>query len=182
MGYLSGILLLLFGVAVGLFFPDLDQRLPFLLHRSIITHAGLWALVLFACTHRARNPALRLLALGFSEALAIHLGFDLFPNAWSGYALISLPFVGRTSPTFSWLWLALSILLCLVVVVALVRNAGEAVLAAITLIVAFAAYALAEQVLIWWEVVALGVAITLALALRGWYGHVRRGRRWREGF
>jgi len=38
MGYLLGIPLLLFGVAVGLFFPDLDQRLPFFLHRSIITH------------------------------------------------------------------------------------------------------------------------------------------------
>jgi len=166
MPYLIGIPLLVIGVVVGVYFPDLDQRLPFLLHRSILTHNAFLPLLLGLFFHQKKPPALRLLAVGVSEALAVHLAFDLFPIAWSGYALISVPFLGRTSPVFSWLWIALSIVLSLVIVVALVRNGLEMGLAVVGLVAAFSWYATTQHVFIWGELAALAVAAAIALATR----------------
>jgi hypothetical protein len=95
MAYLLGIPLLVVGLVVGMYLPDLDQRLPFLLHRSILTHNAFLPLLLACFLRRKKRPALCLLTIGLCGALAVHLAFDLFPNSWAGYALISLPFFGR---------------------------------------------------------------------------------------
>jgi hypothetical protein len=166
MGYLIGVALLVAGVVGGVYFPDLDLRLPWLLHRSILTHNAFLPLLLGLLLYRRKAPALRLLAIGLGEGLAVHLAFDLFPSAWTGYALISLPFFGRTLPVFSWLWIALSIVLCLVVVVVLVRNGLEMALAAAGLVAALAWYATTQHVFIWGEMVALAVASAIALVTR----------------
>jgi hypothetical protein len=176
MGYLIGIALLVAGLVAGAYFPDLDQRLP-LLHRSILTHNAFLPLLLGLLFRRQKAPALRLLTVGLSMGLAVHLAFDLFPQAWTGFARISLPFFGWTSPTFSWLWIALSIALCLVVVAALVRSGLEAGLAAAGLVGAFAWYAPSQHVYIWGELLALVVAAALAVAVRSAYRR-RRTRRW----
>lgn len=165
MGYLLGILLLVVGLVVGIHLPDLDQRVPFLLHRSILTHNAFLPLLLGLLLRRQERPALRLLTIGLSEALAIHLAFDLFPTTWTGYALISLPFLGRTSPLFSWLWIALSIGLCLVVVAALVRGGLELGLAAVGLVGAFALYAATQHVSVWRELVTLAAAAAIAMTV-----------------
>lgn len=176
MRYLLGIPLLVVGLLVGLYLPDLDQSLPFLLHRSIVTHNAFLPLLLGLLLRRQKRPALRLLAVGLSEGLAVHLAFDLFPRAWAGYALISLPFWGPMSPFFSWLWIALSVVLGLVVVAALVRNGLEVGLAAAGLVGALAWYAPTQHVLVWGELLALSVATVVALSLRWWY-ELRKGRR-----
>ena len=178
MAYLLSIPLLVAGLLVGLYLPDLDQAVPFLLHRSILTHNAFLPLLLGLLLRRQKRPAWRLLAVGLSEGLAVHFAFDLFPRAWIGYALISLPFVGRTSPFFSWLWTALSIVLGLVVVVVLVRNGLEVGLAAAGLVGAFAWYAPTQRVLVWGELLTLSVAMVVALSLRRWYAWRRGRRRW----
>lgn len=174
MGYLLGVPLLLVGVVVGASFPDLDQRLPFLLHRSIVTHNAFLPLVPALFLHRRKRPALRLLAVGLSAGLAVHLAFDLFPAAWSGYALVSVPFLGRTSPAFSWIWIAASILLCMVIVAALARSGLDTALAGVGLVAALAWYAATQHVYVWGELAAVSVAVFLVLAGRAWYGRVRR--------
>ena len=48
------------------------------------------------------------LCLGF----VVHLAFDLFPRAWTGYALISIPGYGWLPSVVSCGWIAVSALLC----------------------------------------------------------------------
>jgi hypothetical protein len=40
-------LLFLFGAAIALIIPDIDQRLPFLVHRSLLTHGMLLPLLAY---------------------------------------------------------------------------------------------------------------------------------------
>ena len=98
------------GLHWGIRLPDIDQKTSLLLHRSIITHGPLIPLILFGLALRLRFPPVRLFAMGVSLAFAVHHAFDLFPKGWSAYALISIPFVGWTPATFSWIWIAFSIL------------------------------------------------------------------------
>ncbi len=94
-----GILLFLVGAMAGIYFPDLDRRPSFLLHRSILTHNAFLPLLPALFFHRRKEPALRPPTIGLGEAPAVHLAFDLFPKDWSGYAPISWPFFGR-----HWRW------------------------------------------------------------------------------
>lgn len=71
------------------------------------------------------RPSIAALALG----MAVHLSFDLFPRAWYGFALITIPFVGTTGSTFSTLWLAANVLGCICAAFWLVRDRTEAVVA-----------------------------------------------------
>jgi hypothetical protein len=45
--YLASVALFIVGLNVGISFPDLDQRLPLLLHRSLLTHG----LFILKCPH-----------------------------------------------------------------------------------------------------------------------------------
>ena len=65
--------------------------------------------------------------MSVSLGLAVHFSFDLFPQAWSGYALIALPGLGWTPAPFSWIWIALNIVICTYLAARLVRNGFETV-------------------------------------------------------
>ena len=118
MRLLTQLLALVIGLIIGFQLPDLDQRLPFLVHRSIITHGLLIPLGLFWLVWADRSWRGAGIA-GLALATAVHLAFDLFPVAWLGYALITLPFVGSIGAAFSMLWLALSIIVCCALVLRL---------------------------------------------------------------
>ena len=113
------------GLALGEWFPDIDQRFHFLTHRSILTHSLIVPLFLYSMGSGLKATPLRLFVSGFSLGLAIHLGFDLFPRSWQGYALIHVPLLGWTHPIFSWLWIAVSMICCLYLSMRLARNGIE---------------------------------------------------------
>jgi hypothetical protein len=164
MSYIIGLLLLPIGIVIGLNLPDLDSRVSFLVHRSIVTHSFIFPLLLFWGIHKRDLAQLRLPSIGFSLSLAAHLCFDLFPAAWIGYALISVPMYGRTDPLFSWLWIAGSILLCLYLALLLVKNSGDVIVAAASAVVSFGLCAAAESVY-WLPLAAFTLAAFVALML-----------------
>jgi hypothetical protein len=125
MRYVFGMLMLLVGVVAGLTLPDLDLRWDFLGHRSIITHSFLVPLLLFVLARQQEHITTRLLAAGFSVALAVHLSFDLFPRMWTGYALIYIPGYGRANPEFSQIWTAVNIVICMYLALVLVNSLFE---------------------------------------------------------
>ena len=95
-----------FAFVLGLVAPDVDQRLPFLTHRSLLTH-GPWFAVLAAwlAQKSRRRSAVPLIAGSFVIGLVFHLAFDLFPKAWMGFALVHIPFWGRLPAAVSVCWL-----------------------------------------------------------------------------
>ena len=114
-GLTTATVLALFGLGVylGSETPDLDQRTHLLLHRSVLTHGLLAPLVISKLLGGSTARAPRWFAVGFALGMAIHLAADLFPKAWTGFALISLPFYGWLSPSASITWLAVSVAVCL---------------------------------------------------------------------
>jgi hypothetical protein len=100
--HLAGVILLLLALLLGLRLPDLDQQLQFLVHRSILTHGFLVPLGVFLLIYRDKTASPRFLSMGFSLAAVTHLCFDLFPRAWIGFALIHIPFRGRSSAVSSY--------------------------------------------------------------------------------
>ena len=162
MKYLFGLVALLTGLAVGNGFPDIDQKTGLLLHRSIVTHGALVPLIVFAAAFGARTIQLRWFALGVALGVAVHLSFDLFPNGWSGFALISVPGYGWTAPWFSWTWIAASAVACTYVAARLVRSGLDGSLFILSLIFAFGYIAVGEDAF-WRPAVALTVATAIAL-------------------
>ena len=162
------------GIRLGLNFPDLDLSLPFLRHRSFLTHGLLLPVLLFFALRwcfgwRPRlqlflDIPLRLLLIGICVACTVHLCFDLFPRAWYGFALIWVPFYGRATPTFSWMWLGASCVVCLYLALLLVRHLLEIMLSALGLGLTFVLESSKESSF----VLALGALLlvsTFALAL-----------------
>ena len=164
MKYLLGIAALVAGYAFGDWFPDIDQKTGLLLHRSILTHGFLLLILIFAIAFPFQLVSLRWFALGSNLGIAVHLIFDLFPKGWSGFALISVPTHGWTAPWFSWIWIAVSIVVCTLFAARLVRNGLEGTLFTLSLIFAFVYIANGEDA-IWRPVVALMVTTVLGLIL-----------------
>jgi len=162
--YLLSLLFLLTGLVAGLNLPDLDLRVGFLGHRSIITHNALFPFFLLLGVYRKEPPTTRWLAIGFSLALATHLCFDLFPKAWSGFALITIPFYGRSNPFFSWLWIALSIICCLYWALLLVKKVWD-LLAVIGGGVVSFGYCATTEPGVWPALIALLLGTVLVLLL-----------------
>ena len=162
MKYLLGLVALVVGLAVGDWFPDIDQKTSLLLHRSIVTHGPLAPLIVFAAASGIRSIQIRRFALGVTLGVAIHLSFDLFPNGWSGFALISVPSYGWTAPSFSWAWIAVSTVACTYLAVRLVRSGLDGSLFMLSLICAFGYIAVGEDAF-WRPVVALTVATVISL-------------------
>ena len=102
MKYLFGFAALVVGLAVGNWFPDVDQKTDLLVHRSIVTHGPLLPIIVVGVASVMRTTPLRWVALGLAVGLAVHLSFDLFPKGWSGFALISVPGYGWMAPWFLW--------------------------------------------------------------------------------
>ena len=73
------------GLLIGSFFPDIDQKIKWLRHRSILTHSAIIPVIL-AISLKGEKELL--LISGFCVGMAMHKLFDLFPKKWQGYALI----------------------------------------------------------------------------------------------
>ncbi len=84
----------------GLTFPDTDQFLPLLRHRSAVTHSMLIVLVCLA--DRRLHPVAAGLALG----IGFHLAADCFPVSMRGFATVKMPFAGTLDTQNSYIWLA----------------------------------------------------------------------------
>ena len=84
------IVFLILGVYLGLNFPDIDQRTDLLVHRSIFTHGFIVPLFFFLFTSLITKKSLRLFLMGFVVALAVHLSFDLFLDAFFAAKLLNL--------------------------------------------------------------------------------------------
>lgn len=144
MKHIGGLFLLLLGIVAGLKFPDLDLKFYFLGHRSILTHSFIVPLLLFLFVRQKEEWGLRLFSVGFSLAYVIHLCFDLIPRAWRGFALIYVPFYGRISPLLSWLWIAVSIIICLYLALLLINSVWDIVIFSSSTVGSFIFYAVTE--------------------------------------
>lgn len=173
MNYIIGLLLLSIGIAIGLNLPDLDYRVSFLAHRSIVTHSFFFPLLLFWLIPKKEKSTIYWLSIGFSLSFVTHLCFDLFPKAWTGFALISIPLYGRSSPLFSWLWIAGSIVFCLYLTLLLVKNLGDVLIIIGSGVVSFGFGAMTENTF-WPALLALTVATLIALMLPSSFAEVLR--------
>ena len=145
-------------IYLGLKFPDVDQRAGFLLHRSILTHGPLLPLLVFAFA-LGDNPVQRRLGMGVAIGFAVHMAFDLFPRAWHGYALISLPIYGWTPSVFSWIWISVTMLTCFGIAIRLCRTAIDVVILLVATALAFAFVAPGENAV--WRPLAVTAASIL---------------------
>ena len=161
---IAGIILLLLALLLGLNLPDLDHQVQFLVHRSIITHGFLVPLGVFLIVYKEKMASPRFLSMGFSLAAVTHLCFDLFPRAWIGFALIHIPFWGRSSPIFSWAWMSLSIIICLYLTFMLIQTLLDILVALGSLGLAFSFYA-SSQAIFWPALITLLVTVGITLAL-----------------
>ena len=148
MRYLAPLIALVVGLPLGLELPDIDQRIGLLLHRSIITHGPLLPIILFIWVSSSQSLPRRWFAMSVSLGFAVHFVFDLFPEAWSGYALIAVPVLGWTPALFSWGWIALNVLICTYLAARLVRNGIEIGLLGLGLVGGFIYAARAEDTLL----------------------------------
>jgi hypothetical protein len=169
--YLLGLVMFIVGMKIGISLPDIDQYVPFLIHRSILTHGLLLPLLVFLAveSHRQHghqthfaHQVWRPLVMGLCLGSAIHLCFDLFPSYWRGYALIWVPLHGRTSPAFSWLWLAASCTVCIYLALLLIRFVFEVLQGAIGMILVFLLNSAGERTVIG-ALLVLVIATGLAL-------------------
>ena len=95
-----------FAFVLGLVAPDVDQRLPFLIHRSLLTHGPWFALLATWMAQKSKSQsAMPLVTCSFAFGLALHLAGDLFPKAWIGFALVHIPLWGRLPAAASVCWL-----------------------------------------------------------------------------
>ena len=168
--YLLGLIALLLGLAFGERFPDIDQRTTLLLHRSILTHGLLLPLLLFVVASRIQWMPLRWLSMGVCLGVAVHLAFDLFPRAWIGFALVSIPVYGWMPAPVSWIWIAGSMVACTYMAGNLARNFGE-VCVFVLAIVGIFVYAAAGEHALWRPMAAAVVSMaiaSIALVVASW--------------
>ena len=93
-------------------FPDIDLMITIpgiIVHRSAITHSFLIVFVFMLLSARFGTIVFRIVTLCAAIGLAEHLLLDMFPNKWHGYALIHVPFYGRTNGVLSFIWLAFNV-------------------------------------------------------------------------
>jgi len=105
--------------------------------------------------------------------IAVHLCFDLFPRGWSGFALISVPTIGWTAPWFSWIWIALSTIVCTYLAMCLVRGVLDGGVFVVSVIGTFG-YAAEGENAFWRPIAVLAVAVCISLALS--IAHTGRSR------
>lgn len=172
----TALLIFILGLIIGANMPDFDRQFsPLLRHRSIITHSWLIPGVLLLWARIARNrDDWHALIAGLCIGIAVHLSFDLFPRNWYGYALITFPLISqRTDGTFSWLWIASSIVICLVIAATLTPKDQRSILT-LAALSAFIWCVPGEQGVLG-AALFLGLALVLLLHSPGWL------LRWRTG-
>ena len=129
---------LLFGAVIGMKFADIDQRIPdwLLYHRAILTHGLIVPALLGWGVWRTKHQTIRGLTIGFCMTNAVHLSFDLFPRAWWGHALIHI-FAWALPPLLSWLWIAISIVLCVYLARLFVRTFWDVLVSGLGILMGF---------------------------------------------
>lgn len=172
--YGFGILLFVAGLLLGRHFPDLDQtylgRLPGIQHRSLLTHGILLPLLLFRIARKVPNPAIRLGVIGFCVAVAVHLSFDLFPQAYNGqwchgFGCIYIPLIGRAGWLFSLAWIVAGVLGSLYIALRLAQNMFELAMIGVCVALTFPPMAQAEPALELQASLALVAAVVVDLLL-----------------
>lgn len=63
------------GLLIGSFFPDIDQKIKWLRHRSILTHSAIIPIILAISLKGEKELSL---ISGFCVGMAMHKLFDLF--------------------------------------------------------------------------------------------------------
>ena len=111
MKYLAITSLTVLAFVVGMVFPDVDQKISFLVHRSVLTHGPWIAMVASLFALNGKGYYRPLIVLAFNAGMAIHLAADLFPKAWTGFALIHIPLWGRLPATASVVWILASVVI-----------------------------------------------------------------------
>ena len=165
------------GAWAGLKLPDVDQRTDLLLHRSILTHGPLVPLIVYILVRKARRLSVRAFPMFLCLGFVVHLSFDLFPRAWMGYALTSLPVYGWLPAMVSIVWMATSALLCAFWASRLVRGMQEAPLLIFGVLAIFAYAAPNEASLIGPLIAVLGLlAVGATASLFRGPGNTRRER------
>ena len=121
------------GAWLGGWFPDIDLKIRYLRHRSILTHGFIMPALMLLVVGAARNERVDWFIAGFATGVAAHLAFDLFPESWRGYAMISAPIFGSLSRRASKAWIALSAFACLSTSLLLAPGVAGAVACAVAL-------------------------------------------------
>ena len=121
------------GAWLGGWFPDVDLKIRFLRHRSAVTHGFVLPALMLLAVGAARNERVDWFIAGFSAGVAAHLAFDLFPESWRGYALISAPIFGSMSRRASKAWITLSAFACLSASLLLADGVAGAIACAVAL-------------------------------------------------
>ena len=174
---IGGVAALLLGLLLGEWFPDVDQRTELLLHRSALTHGVLLPLLVSIVVGRSTLVAPKRFVTGASLGVAVHLAFDLFPKAWYGSALVSLPLIGWLPAPLSGVWIGGSMLLCLCLAAKTVRSFGDGLVYLAALLGLFA-YLTFEEAAVWRPLAALvGSAILVGIAAMLTPGRSRPGLR-----
>lgn len=91
--------------ALGAKIADVDQIIPFLNHRSAVTHSIFLPMVL------AMVPGVRAAAGPLFLGMSCHLVADFFPSRMSGFALIQVPGWGSIGVVLSYVWLGINALI-----------------------------------------------------------------------
>ena len=139
--------------AIGLALPDLDFALPFVTHRSALTHSVAPALLVW-WQARSGVPV-----AGVGLGTGLHLAADTFPNAMVGYATVKFPFAGSIGATWSYAWLALNAVAALAIGAAMLRRSGlpHRRVLAVAIAIGGALYLLATDGG-WWALAIVGLA------------------------
>lgn len=132
---------LVFGMSIGVKFADIDLRFPewLLHHRALLTHGCIIPLLLSWAAWRTQHQILRGFTIGFCVTNAVHLSFDLFPRAWWGHALIHIS-IWAFPPWLSWLWIAVSIVVCLYISRFFIRTLLDLMIAGVGIVIGFVVY------------------------------------------
>ena len=158
------LLSLIIGLYLGNRFPDIDQRTDLLTHRSIFTHGFIVPLILYLIASRLQNSVVRLFAMGFNLAVAVHLCFDLFPKGWYMHALIHIPVIGWTWAFVSQVWIFISIVVCIYFAIRLIKNFTQAIICVLSTLLFFF-YAFQFEINLYRPLIALIIASVVATGI-----------------
>lgn len=133
----TGIILMLFGFFTGIKFPDIDLKIKFINHRSIITHSPFLAIVLYVIAKKLGTSDFTYFVSAFALSEGVHLIYDFFPKQWLGTALIKVPVKGGFGIKTSKYFILISILILIFIGINLMETLPQLKLSFFLAIVTF---------------------------------------------
>lgn len=100
---ITNVVLGLLGASFGLVIADIDQNIPYIKHRSFLTHGLFVPLYIFYQTDNYFN-------FGFLAGYAVHLVYDMWPREWVGIAKIHVISHYRLWGVVSFVWLGATVM------------------------------------------------------------------------